>query len=104
MRGEEDYLVFYPIILKDGKFISTGTGYSLVFYLGEVRYHTKRNGEKIVKVWKKIADELDRFGISKLKLKVDGNEVTGIYQEGFITFTFDTDKETLDVVILEAKE
>jgi len=104
VKSEEDYLVFYPIILRDGKFTATGTGYSLVFYLGEVRYHTKRSGEKIVKVWKKVADELDRFGVSKLKLRVDGCDITGIYQNRFISFAFDTDKETLDIVILGVKD
>jgi len=74
---EEVYYNRY--FVKDNRFISSAKT-NVAIYLGIVKYKTKRNGYKEIRISKKVADDLDRLGCEKLLLSVNKKEITGDYK------------------------
>ena len=68
--------------------------------MGIVKYKTKRNGYKEIRVSKKIADDLDRLGCEKLLLSVNKKEIVGDYRNQIITIQ--CEDATMEVLIVGA--
>ena len=68
--------------------------------MGIVKYKTKRNGYKEIRVSKKIADDLDRLGCEKLLLSVNKKEIVGDYRNQIITIQ--CEDTTMEVLIVGA--
>jgi len=75
----EEEIYYNRLFVKDNKFISSAKT-NVAIYLGTVKYKTKRNGDKEIRVSKKVADDLDRLGCEKLLLSVNGRVMDGKYR------------------------
>ena len=95
--GEEVYYNRFSI--KDNRFISPAKT-NVTIYLGTVKYKTKRNGDKEIRVSKKVADDLDRLGCEKLLLSVNKKEITGDYKNQ--TIIIQCEDTIMDVLIIGA--
>jgi len=78
----EEEAYYNRFFIKDNRLVSPAKT-NVTIYLGPVKYKTKRNGYKEIRVSKKVADDLDRLGCVKLLLRVnsvDREEITGDYK------------------------
>jgi len=74
----EEEAYYNRFLIKDNRFISPAKT-TVWIYLGTVKYKTKRNGYKEIRVSKKVAEDLDRLGCEKLLLSVNKKQITGDY-------------------------
>ena len=65
-----------------------------------MKYKTKRNGYKEIRVSKKIAEDLDRLRCEKLLLSVNEKEIIGDYKNQ--TIIIQCDDNVMEVLITGA--
>jgi len=97
----EEEVYYNRLFVKDNKFISSAKT-NVAIYLGTVKYKTKRNGDKEIRVPKKIADDLDRLGCEKLLLSVNGWVMDGKYRNR--TIIINCKDTTMEVLIIGASQ
>jgi hypothetical protein len=95
----EEEIYYNRLFVKDNKFISSAKT-NVAIYLGTVKYKTKRNGYREIRVSKKVADDLDRLGCEKLLLSVNGRETDGKYRNQ--TIIVDCKDTTMEILITGA--
>jgi len=95
----EEEVYYNRFFIKDNKLISPAKT-SVRIYLGLVKYKTKKNGYKEIRVSKKVADDLDRLGCEKLLLSVNKKEIIGDYKNQ--TIIIQCEDDIMEVVITGA--
>jgi len=97
----EEEIYYNRLFVKDNKFISSAKT-NVAIYLGTVKYKTKRNGYREIRVSKKVADDLDRLGCEKLLLSVNGRVMDGKYRNQ--TIIINCEDTTMEVLITGASQ